>query len=286
MSTVTNPVVDWSPADHPEAIAVSEIQWWERAAELALFRMHDSDDHRISWFSSRQIDARQLILALRQLLAAASLVDGRLQELGLDQALNALRQAKQRYERALPGLTEVRNSLMHFEAWALGAGHGPQKRRIASGASAREVASEFWGFAYDPATETISLGPYTITVTTVASAMARLADAVYAAARSVAHRNAVNLGADAKTALTTEGISTDEASPFPKLTVGSDNRLWLSMSSDGHDEETERRALADRVVGALLAANIRLICPELPNERDVAGPLARGDALLCDRTPR
>ncbi|MBM0226123.1 hypothetical protein [Micromonospora sp. ATA51] len=283
---MTNPVVDWSPADHPEAIAVSEIQWWERAAALALLRMHDSDDHRISWFSSRQIDARQLILALRQLLAAVPLVDGRLQELGLDQALNALRQAKQEYEQALPGLTEVRNALMHFEAWALGAGHGPQKRRVAGGAPAREVASEFWGFAYDPAIETISLGPYTISVNAVAGAVARLADAVYAAARAVAHRNAVDLGADAKKVLTAEGVSTDEVSSFPRLIVGSDNRLWLSLSLDGHDEEAERRALADRVVRALHAANIKLICPEPPNERDVAGPLARGGALLCERAPR
>jgi hypothetical protein len=284
--TVTNPVVDWSPADHPEAIAVSEVQWWERAAELALLRMHDSDDHRISWFSSRQIDARQLVLALRQLLAAVTLVDGRLQELGLDQALHALRQAKDEYEHALPGLTEVRNALMHFDAWALGAGHGPQKRRVAAGAPAREVASEFWGFAYDPAIETISLGPYTISVNDVAGAVAQLADAVYAAARAVDRRNSLDLGADVKDALTADGVSTNKGSSFPRLIVGGDNRLWLSLSVDGHAEEADRRALADRVVRTLRAANIRLICPEMPSQHDVAGPLARGGALFCERAPR
>jgi hypothetical protein len=282
---VTNPVVDWSPADHPEAIAVSEIQWWQRAADLALRRMHDSDDHRISWFSSRQIDARQLILALRQLLAAVPLVEGRLQELGLDQALDALRRATQEYERALPGLTEMRNALMHFEAWALGAGHGPQKRRVAGGASAREVASEFWGFAYDPAIETISLGPYTISVDAVAGAIARLADSVHAAARAVDRRNAIDLSADAKNALAAEEIATDEVLSFPRLVVGSDNRLRLSLSLDDRNEEAELHTLADRVVRALHAANIRLICPEFPNERDVADPLARGGALFCERAP-
>lgn len=73
-SIVPDQDVDWSPADNPGAIAVSEIQWWAHAAELAVLRMRGSDDHRISWFSSRQIDARQLILALRQLLSAVALV--------------------------------------------------------------------------------------------------------------------------------------------------------------------------------------------------------------------
>ncbi|MFF4880224.1 hypothetical protein [Micromonospora sp. NPDC000668] len=280
---MTSPVVDWSPADHPEAIAVSEIQWWQRAAELALLRMRDSDDHRISWFSSRQIDARQLILALRQLLGAVALVDGRLQELGLDQAQHALTQAKNEYEQALPGLTEVRNALMHFEAWALGAGHGPQKRRIAAGAPARQVASEFWGFAYEPDTETISLGPYTISVNAVTGAVARLVDAVDVAARTVDRRNAVDLGADVKKALTAGGISTDEGPSFPRLIVGSDNRLRLSLNSDGNADEVDRHALANRVVRTLRAANFKVIWPEMPNDYDVAGPLARGVALFCER---
>jgi len=41
---VTDQVVEWSPADNPEAIAVSEAQWWARAAELAVLRMRGSDD--------------------------------------------------------------------------------------------------------------------------------------------------------------------------------------------------------------------------------------------------
>lgn len=283
--TVTSPVVDWSPADNPEAIAVSEIQWWQRAAELALLRMRDSDDHRISWFSSRQIDARQLILALRQLLGAVALVDGRLQELGLDQAQHALSEAKSEYEQALPGLTEVRNALMHFEAWALGTGRGPQRRRIAAGAPAREVASEFWGFAYEPHTETISLGPYTISVNAVTGAVARLVDSVYAAARTVDRRNAVDLGADVMKALTAGGISTDEGPSSLRLIVGSDNRLRLSLNSYGDADEIDRHALANRVVRTLRTVNFKVIWPETPNEADVAGPLARGVALLCERGP-
>ncbi|MEV0897195.1 hypothetical protein [Actinoplanes sp. NPDC049802] len=283
---MTNPDVGWSPADHPEAIAVSEIQWWQRAAELALFRMHDSDDRRISWFSSRQIDARQLILALRQLLGAVALVDGRLQEIGFDQERLALSQAKNEYELALPGLTEVRNGLMQFEARALGAGHGPQKRRIAAGVSARVPASEFWGFAYDPSAETISLGPYTLSVEAVPSAVAGLVDAVYIASRAVDRRNAVDLGADVRNALTKCGISNDEGSSFPNFIVGRDNRLWLSLNCDGQAGEADLRAAADRIVLALHAAHIRIICSEMPSEHDVAGLLARGGKLFCERVPR
>ena len=67
------PSGDWSPADNPYAIAVSEAQWWQRAVQLAVLRMRGGDDSRIAWFSSRQIDARQLVFALRQLLAAEQL---------------------------------------------------------------------------------------------------------------------------------------------------------------------------------------------------------------------
>ncbi len=81
--TSTNPD-DWSPADHPYAIAVSEAQWWQRAAELAVLRLRDDDDPRISWFSSRQIDARQLVFALRQLLNAERLEQVALSTLGMD----------------------------------------------------------------------------------------------------------------------------------------------------------------------------------------------------------
>lgn len=251
-----------------------------------MIRMHSADDHRISWFSSRQIDARQLVLALRQVLSAVTLVDGRLQELGLDQDRDTLRLAKDRYEQDLTGLTEVRNALMHFEAWALGAGRGPQKQRVADGASAREVASEFWGFAYDPTTETISLGPYTIHVDAVGGAVTRLADAVYQAARAVDRRNAIDLRTAVEVALTTDDVPPTEGSSFPKLIVGGDHRLMLSLGSDEFPEKVDRRVSAGRIIDTLQAANIRLICLELPNQRDVTGLLAQGMELVCERVPR
>lgn len=41
----TNPD-DWSPADNPYAIAVSQSQLWRDVVRLAVLRMRDEDDRR------------------------------------------------------------------------------------------------------------------------------------------------------------------------------------------------------------------------------------------------
>ncbi len=84
---VTDPAQpNWSPAGNPHAIAISEAQWWQRAVELAALRLRDPDDQRVAWFSSRQIDARQLVFALRELLSAARLADVAMKARGVDTA--------------------------------------------------------------------------------------------------------------------------------------------------------------------------------------------------------
>ncbi|WP_158781240.1 hypothetical protein [Streptomyces sp. NRRL S-237] len=109
---------DWSPADNPYAIAVSEAQWWQRTAALAVRRIRaDDDDSSAPFFDSRQIDARQLCIALRQLLMAEKLEQIALADLGIDpaagQALNEARavrgcaarhQAHARWPHPLRGL--------------------------------------------------------------------------------------------------------------------------------------------------------------------------------------
>jgi hypothetical protein len=153
----------WSPADNPYAIAVSEAQWWERTAQLALRRLGDPDDDRISWLSSRQIDARQLIFALQQLLTAERLQQAALEELDIDQDVrDELDAARHAFEHALPGIKHMRDALVHFEDWSRGKGRGPQEQRVLAGTPLREAATEFWGFEYDPTVGTISLGSYTI----------------------------------------------------------------------------------------------------------------------------
>jgi hypothetical protein len=178
---------DWSPADHPYAIAVSEAQWWQRATQLAVLRLREDDDRRISWFSSRQIDARQLVFALRQLLNAERLEQVALSTLGIDSAVGAaLSTARQRFTDALPGIKHMRDALMHFDEWSRGEGKfGPQKQRRDSGAALRDVAREYWGFEYNSSRDTISLGPYTISVDAADRAAAELSHAIYLAAHQV-----------------------------------------------------------------------------------------------------
>ena len=88
---------DWSP-DNPHAIAISEAQWWQGVVQLAVLRfLRDPDDQRISWFSSRQIDARQLVFGLRQILNAERLVAVALEARGVDTAAHeALARARQK----------------------------------------------------------------------------------------------------------------------------------------------------------------------------------------------
>jgi hypothetical protein len=108
-ATVAPSAVDWSPADNPYAIGVSEAQWWQRTVELGVRRLADPDDHRIAWFSSRQIDARQIVVALTQVLNAEQLEQVALQNLDIEQTVrDVLTQARDRFEAALPGIKHMR----------------------------------------------------------------------------------------------------------------------------------------------------------------------------------
>jgi hypothetical protein len=180
------PPDDWSPADHPYAIAVSEAQWWKWAVQLAAARITGPDNPDLWPISSRQIDARNLVLALSQLLRAERLEQFALEDLGLDPAVGqSLRAARERYLQNMPGLEHMRNALTHFDSWARGAGHGPQKRRVNAGDAPREVAREFWGFGYNPSSETITFGPYHVHVPTALQAALDFTADIYNAARAV-----------------------------------------------------------------------------------------------------
>lgn len=281
-SPVTSSAVDWSPADNPYAIAVSEAQWWQRTAQLAVLRLRDPDDERISWFSSRQIDARQLVFALRQLLNAEQLEQMALEALGMSQAVrDALAQARQQFENALPGMKHMRDALMHFDEWSRGEGRGPQKDRVRAGASLREVASEFWGFAYDPIAEAISLGPYTIHVSVAEEAAAELSHAIYLAAHAVDRRNTAELRAKTTDALIAAGIPCDAPDAPLKISPGRDLKVWLSLKIASDSDKHEHRKLAERIIDSLGRAKLHLVSTMQPDDRDTAECLARGEALLC-----
>lgn len=271
-------VDDWSPADHPYAIAVSEAQWWQRTAVLAVRRIRAGDEG--GGFDSRQIDARQMCVALCQLLVAERLEQIALEELGIDQSvMQVLEQARKRFEAALPGIKHMRDGLTHFEDWSRGMGRGPQKERIKAGDAPRDVARAFWGIGYDPTTDTVSMGPFRIDVGVVDQAAGELAHAIYMAARDVDKRNTVQLHTAAVQALAGDGILCVPDGPVQ--VVADDSRVWLSIPHGTHGA-CERHELATRVVAALADAAFRLTASISPLPADTAECLAAGESLRIE----
>jgi hypothetical protein len=176
----------WSPADNPRAIAVSEAQWCLQSVLLAARRIHDGDDSRSPGFSSRQIDARQLVVALWQLLKAQELRHAALRAADADQDVCAeLSRARQRFEKTLPGIKNIRDALTHFDEWARGASGGPQKKDVRARNELRDVARTYWSFAYTPSEDTISLIPFVIQLAAAVRAARTLVYAIYQAGRAV-----------------------------------------------------------------------------------------------------
>jgi hypothetical protein len=177
---------DWSPADHPYAIAVSEAQWWLSAVRLAAARLEDAVDPRSSPVGSHQVDARNLVLVLAQLLNAERLEQVALAELNIDPDVgHSLAGARTKFLNALPGICQMRNALTHFDEWSQGTGRGEQRTSVKTGENRRDVARRFWGFAYDRGTGAITHGPHRIEVEIAVRAASELAHEIYEAARQV-----------------------------------------------------------------------------------------------------
>ncbi|MEO3977727.1 hypothetical protein [Streptomyces sp. CAU 1734] len=269
------PPDDWSPADHPEAIALSEAQWWGRAALLAVERMH-AGDKAIGGFDTRQIDARHLCIALQQLLVAQ-----RLQRLALGEsaagpeAALELSRARERFETAIPDAKHIRDGLTHFEDWSRGRGRGPQRDRTRAGATEREVARAFWSFGYDPAADTVSMGPLRIHVGAVEQAVHDMTRAIHTAARRIDLANAARVRDTARAALTAAGIGDIQVS------VGADGGVWLRLPSG--PGEPGRRDLAARAITEITAASLLLTSPSPPRHDDLAQRLAAGEPLRLHR---
>jgi len=272
---------DWSPADNPYAIAVSEARRWRDAARLAILRMRDSDDSRLSWFSSRQIDARLLVFALRQLLTAEQLEQVALEELGIDRAArDALAQARKRFEDALPGVKDMRDGLMHFEDWSRGEGRsGAQKKARDAGAALRDVARDYWGFGFDPNAGTVSFGPYVIHIDAAERAAKELCHAIHMAAREADKKNVAELRTKTIGTLMAADIACDCPDVVLKVSPGVDLKIWLSLDMHARCGASEYEDLAVRIVAALSAAGLRLASSMEPQSRDAAERLARGEPL-------
>lgn len=276
------PLDDWSPADNPYAIAVSEAQWGLHAVDLTILRMREGEERWTHPFSSEQIDARQLIFALRHLLTAEELEQAALNELSMDPAVGqALAEERQQFENALPGIRHMRNALAHFDQWSRGKGHGPQKQRVQQGEALRDVARAFSGFGYDPRAGTVSLGPYTIEVETASCAAYKLCQAIYAAAHEIDKRMVADLRAETVRALTEAGLCCSGSEAIFHVSDGHDLRIWLSLldSVPAH----ERRNVSIQVMGVLDDTGLRLTTAAHPGFEGVEERLATGRPVLVGR---
>ncbi len=165
----------WSPAHHPEAIAVSEGQWALSTVDLCVRRMREGQD------PARQIDARQCVVALRLVLAAALMAQKVVKD--LDPAAHAaLGVAIEQFRRQVPAV-EVRDVLIHFEDYALGLGR--RQKQMAKVAGPADSARQSWGGGYEPATDQFTLGPHRIDVEVARNGAHRLFEEIYLAARAV-----------------------------------------------------------------------------------------------------
>ncbi|MFF2041907.1 hypothetical protein ACFVVX_15880 [Kitasatospora sp. NPDC058170] len=273
---------DWSPADNPHAIAVSEATWWNAAVALTVRRMCEQPT-QVRSFDSQQIDARTLVTALRNLLTAADLQKAALTELGTDHtAADELTAARSRFEAALPGLKEMRDGLTHFEDWARGTGRGAQAAARRAGQSEREVARDFWSFQFDPATDTVAMGPFIIQVTAAETAAEQLHGAIYTAARAIDAARASAVHADAAAALTTQRITHQPPDGQVQLIKDRLQRVCVTLGRQTENSQS-RHDLAARVVAALTSAGLSLASATHPQANDVTERLAGTDTLLVRR---
>ena len=129
-----------------------------------MLRVRDKDDDSIAWHSSRQIDARQLVFALRRLLTAERLEQAAPKAPVVHPIVgHELAEARNRFEDALPGVEDLR-WLMHFDEWSRGtdwdrrkSGVRPVKpcatRRASSGDSVTIRAPTLFRSVPTPSTE-------------------------------------------------------------------------------------------------------------------------------------
>jgi hypothetical protein len=274
---------DWSPADNPYAIAVSESQWWREAARLAILRMRDPDDRRLAWMSSRQIDARHLIVALRQLLTAARLERLALEEHGVAaEVISALDSAEQQFVDALPGIKDMRDALTHFDEWSRGLGRGPQKARRAAGELPRDIAKEFWGFGFNPTTAIVTFGPHEIHIDTAEKEAIELCQAIYLAAREVDKKHTAERRTRVVDALTAADIEFNTPGSALKVSPGADLKIWISLDLTANVQHAARGELAARVSVALATAGLELVSSMFPDATDTSERLASGEAVYAD----
>ncbi len=226
-------------------------------------------------FSSRQIDARQLVVALWQLRVAEKLQQWALRDLGMEEAvITELSVARAQFDKILPNIQQMRNGLLHFDEWTRGAGQGPQKKEVTAGMSLRTIASKYSRFSYDPATGEIALGPYSIQLDSALDAAKGLYLAIGRAAHAVDLRAAAELRTRVKEALAAS-VPADQGAL--RVSPGRDTRVWISL--DNGLDEGDRERISKELIGVLSGANLRLLSSIEPQSDNPVDRLCNGELL-------
>ena len=169
---------DWSRADHPEAIALSEIQWWAWAAELSVRRV------RTGQGPQQQIDARFLVLSLAQLRTSARIgLDVPNRQVYTEPAAAELAQAIARFDQVVPDVKDARDVLVHLDDYTVGHGR-MQKPKQTHQIEKRSLATEYTsGVGYYPPDDEVRVGiqRYRFALATVVDAVVDLVQAVHRA---------------------------------------------------------------------------------------------------------
>jgi hypothetical protein len=114
MTARRHPVIDLSPG---VGFSVEHfVKHWQRAVETQSRRFRSS---RLTP-DQRRVEGVFLVMALRQLLRAASFAQRKMNS-------TVLRAELRSFKRALPGIEESRDALEHFDQWRMGKGR-KQKR--------------------------------------------------------------------------------------------------------------------------------------------------------------
>lgn len=170
----------WSPARAPYAIAVSQSLWSLQAA--ALF----AADARRSTGTPQQIYARQIFGHLRPLRRCAEMQARELERLSIDETQRArLDREIERFDEAVPAAKPVRDLLEHFDDYARGKGRLQREAMRNLGVDVYEAAAMYWGGGYDPATEELREGPFTLVIPRALDGAEQLQRAIYAAGQAV-----------------------------------------------------------------------------------------------------
>lgn len=164
----------WSPRHHPDAIAVSQTDWWYRAVSLCARRLREGRGRE------QQLDSRFFVIALAQLRKET--------EIGLrfgdPEIRSLLLEAMAQFDRDLPGVTDARNIIMHFDEYISGTGWA--QRREAAKDAPEEVRDELarrdaTGIHYDPKDNAVRVGVerYRFPLNNALEVSAALRNAVY-----------------------------------------------------------------------------------------------------------